>query len=957
MDIRVLGEVCLYGQDGQVLLERVGERILLAALAIHAGQDVDTATLLRLLGDGGGAEQITARTLTDYIAAVRAALQRAGGSRGMLPDARRRRGTYRLDIDPSLIDYHRFGQHIRAARAHVRTGDHHAAAAEYRLAVGEWAGQPLAGIDRAGIDGLRLNLQEQHRAATQALIAQQLHIGEYDQALYATRRLIEENVADDIVVLGLHALARAGRRADIPGFYAQTTGRLRALLGENAQLSDEVRKVADTLTKDPQESYRLLPSGPTSSTASRELAGAHTRVDARAVPRQLPAAVSLFAGRAGELAGLTGLLRDRTAAGGTVVISAIGGTAGVGKTALAVYWAHQVADRFPDGQLYVNLRGFDPGGQVMDPAEAVRRFLDALGVPPERIPSDLDAQAALYRTELAGRRMLIVLDNARDSGQVRPLFPGAATCLVLVTSRNQLSGLVAADGAHPIALDLLAEEEARQLLTRRLGADRVAAEPQAVAGIITSCARLPLALAIVAARAATEPHLPLHALHAGLRDRSGGGRLDTLSTDDPATDVRAVFSWSYQALTPPAARLFRLLGLHPGPDTSAPAAASLASLPLPQVRGLLGELTRANLLIEHVPGRYTFHDLLRAYATEQAHTIDTDQQRHAARHRILDHYLHTAHTADRLLDPHRDPLTLAPPQPGVIPEHFTNHQQALDWYTAEHPVLLAAVDHATVTGLDTHTWQLAWTLDTFLDWRGHWHDLAATGQAAVAAAGRLADPTAQANAHRLLAAAYLRLGRLDDAHTQLHHALNLYAQAGDLAGQAHTHLGLSYLRERWARPAEALHHAQRALDLFRAAGHRRGQALALNSVGWCHALLGDHQQALTSCERALPLFQQLDDRTGQAAVWDSLGYAHHHLGQHAQALTCYRNALDLVRDFDDRYNEADTYAHLGDTHHAIGDHEAARGAWQQALTILDQLGHPDAHAVRVKLHDHGRTPP
>ncbi len=951
MDIRVLGEVTLYGPDGSVLLERVGERILLAALAIHAGRDVETATLLRLLGDGGGVEQITARTLTDYIAAVRAALHRAGGSRGMLPDARRRRGAYRLDIDPSLIDYHRFRQHIRAARSHVTTGDHHAAAAKYQLAIGEWAGQPLAGIDRAGIDGLRLNLQEQHRAATQALIAQQLHTGEYDQALHATRRMIEENIADDIVVLGLHALARAGRRTDIPSFYAQTTGRLRALLGEDAQLSAEVRKVADTLTKDPQESYRLLPSGPTPPTASRESVG----VDERAVPRQLPAAVSHFVGRDGELARLTGLLRDQTEVAATVVISAIGGTAGVGKTALAVYWAHRVADRFPDGQLYVNLRGFDPGGQVMDPAEAVRRFLDALGVPPERIPADLDAQAALYRTQLAGRRMLIVLDNARDSVQVRALLPGAPTCLVLVTSRNKLSGLVAADGAHPITLDLPTEAEAHLLLTRRLGAGRVAAEPDAVAEIITACARLPLALAIVAARAANEPHLPLHALAGGLGD-SRGGRFDTLRTDDPATDVRAVFSWSYQALTQSAARLFRLLGLHPGPDTCAPAVASLAALSLPEVRSLLGELTRANLLIEHVPGRYTFHDLLRVYATEQAHRLDPDQQRHAARHRILDHYLHTAHIADRLLDPHRDPLTLTPPQPGVILEHFTDHQQALDWFTAEHPVLLAAVDHATATGFDTHAWQLAWTLDTFLDWRGHWHDLAATGQAAVAATGRLADPTAQANAHRLLAAAYLRLGRLDDANTQLHYALNLYAQAGDLAGQAHTHLGLSYLWERWGRPAEALHHAQRALDMFRAASHQRGQALALNSVGWCHGLLGDHQQALTSCERALPLFQELDDRTGQAAVWDSLGYAHHHLGHHAQALTCYRNALDLVRYFDDRYNEADTLTHLGDTHHATGDREAARGAWQQALTILDQLGHPDAQAVRVKLHDRDQTP-
>ncbi|GIH02267.1 hypothetical protein Rhe02_03340 [Rhizocola hellebori] len=680
---------------------------------------------------------------------------------------------------------------------------------------------------------------------------------------------------------------------------------------------------------------------------------------ARVVPRQLPAAVPLFAGRAGEVAWLTGLLRDQKnqpVAGAAVMISAIGGTAGVGKTALAVYWAHQVAEEFPDGQLFVNLRGFDPAGSVMDPAEAVRRFLDALQVPPQRIPQDLDAQAALYRSELAGRRMLIVLDNARDSVQVRPLLPGAATCLVLVTSRNQLSGLVAADGAHPITLDLFTRDETRQLLTRRLGPARVAAEPGAVEQIITACARLPLALAIVAARAANQSHLPLHALADGLHDNSSGGRLDTLSTDDPATDVRAVLSWSYEALTPAAARLFRLLGLHPGPDTSAAAAASLAAVPLPEARALLGELTRASLLVESVSGRYTFHDLLRAYAAEQAHRLDLDQQRHAATHRLLDHYLHTAHTAVRLLQPARDPITLTPPQLGVIPEHPTDYQQAVEWFTDERPVLLAAVDHAVVIGFDTHTWQLAWTLDDFLGRRGHWHDQVAAGQAAVAAAGRLADPAAQARAHRRLAASYIRLGRLDDAHTQQHHALDLTAQAGDLAGQGHTHLNLGQVWERRGRPADALHHTRQALDLFRAAGHRRGQAHALNNIGWYHALLGDHQQTLTHCQQALPLHQELDDRHGQAAVWDSLGYAHHHLGHHDQAITCYQHALDLYRDLGDRYHQATILTHLGDTHHTTGNLQTARDTWQQALAILEQLEHPDAHAVRVKFHHPHQTP-
>ncbi|MGH3991584.1 MAG: tetratricopeptide repeat protein, partial [Pseudonocardiaceae bacterium] len=378
------------------------------------------------------------------------------------------------------------------------------------------------------------------------------------------------------------------------------------------------------------------------------------------------------------------------------------------------------------------------------------------------------------------------------------------------------------------------------------------------------------------------------------------------------------------------------------------ATASLAALPLPQAQAQLAELTRANLLVEHTPGRYTFHDLLRAYATSLARTTDTDQQRHAAVHRILDHYLHTAYTAARLLHPARDPIVLTPPRPGTVPEHLTGRQEALAWFTAEHAVLLAAVDHAT-TGFDTHTWQLAWSLNTFLSRRGHWHDDLAAQRAAVAAAKRLADPLEQARAHRILAGAYIRLDRYDDGYAHLRHALDRTIQADDQVGQAHTHNGLGLARERQDRYAEAIDHAQQALDLYRAADHRYGQAHALNSIGWQHALLSNYQQTLTYCQQALVLNRELDDRNGQAASWDSLGYAHHHLGDHTQAITCYQRALDLTRDIGNRYYEAETLTHIGDTQHAAGHPEAACHAWQQALTILDDLEHPNAEQLRVKL--------
>jgi tetratricopeptide (TPR) repeat protein/transcriptional regulator with XRE-family HTH domain len=663
------------------------------------------------------------------------------------------------------------------------------------------------------------------------------------------------------------------------------------------------------------------------------------------VARQLPADVSGFAGRAVELERLDALL-DECGRPAAVVISAVSGTAGVGKTALAVHWAHRVANQFGDGQLYINLRGFDPGGSPMAPAEATRRFLDALEVPPQRIPADPDTQTAMYRSVLAGKKMLILLDNARDPAQVRPLLPGTPGCLVLITSRNDLSGLVATDGARPLPLNLLTPTEAHDLLTRRLGSDRMATEPEAVEQLIAACARLPLALAIVAARATTQPQLPLTALAGELHDRQN--RLDALSTGEATTDVRAVISWSYHALTPEAARLFRLLGLHPGPDISGAAAASLTGLPPPRVRPLLAELTRANLLVERTAGRYSLHDLLRAYAAQLTHCADSDEQRHTATHRILDHYLHTAYTADRLLAPARDSIHLTPQSPGVSPEAHADHEQALDWFTTERPVLLAMIDQAA-TGFDTHIWQLARTLDHFLDWRGHWHDLAAIKQAAVAAAGRLDDPTAEAGARRLLARAYVRVGRLDDARTQLLGALDLSTRIGDLTEQAHTHHTLAYVWERQDRPANALTHCRQALDLFRAAGHQAGQADALNGIGWMHALLGDHRQALTYCRKALPLFQEIGDRGGQAGTWDSLGYIHHHLGQYPMAVTCYEHAIDLFRNLGDRYSEATTLTRLGNTHHATSNSAAARETWQHALTILADLDHPETDHVRGKL--------
>jgi tetratricopeptide (TPR) repeat protein len=682
--------------------------------------------------------------------------------------------------------------------------------------------------------------------------------------------------------------------------------------------------------------------------------GMPPRVPNVAVPRQLPAAVAGFAGREAELEALSTLLEDITPDGGSVVISAVHGTAGIGKTALAVHWAHQVARRFPDGQLYVNLRGFDPAVPPMTSGEAIRGFLDAFEVPVERIPVSLDAQAALYRSLLAGRRALVVLDNARDIDQIRPLLPGSPGSMVVVTSRNQLTGLIA-EGARPLTLDLLPVADARRLLAGRLGQSRVAAQPQAAEEIIIRCARLPLALAIVAARATSHPTFPLTALADELRDARQ--RLAALNSGEATTDTRAVFSWSYQQLTDDAARLFRLLGLHPGPDVSVPAAAGLADIPVERARSLMAELARTHLIAEHTPGRFIFHDLLRVYATEQAHAHETAAERQAALRRVLDHYLHTAHSGALLLYPGGPPISVIPPEPGVRPQELEDYPAASAWFEAEYPVLLAVIEQAIAMDCSTHAWQLAWTLTGYFRQRGHWHDWIATFHTTLTGAQRLNDQRGQAHTHAGLGRVCAYLGRYQDAHTHLRQALQLFEDLADQAGQADAHYRLGQLFVFWHRYEEALAHAEQALALSSAAGYRRGQATALNDIGWFHILLGNPEQTLTYGQQALAIHRELGDSRSEGFTLDTVGYAHHHLGHHQQAAAYFEQALLILRKGPDRFDQAAILDHLGDTHHVAGDLTAARGAWHQAVEILDRLGiiprlgsgYPDPDAIRAKL--------
>lgn len=621
----VLGPVRAWRGEHELDLGSPQQRSVLATLLLRRGHAVALAELLDAVW---GEEQPPAAVsvLRTYVSRLRKVLEPDREADDPPRVVVSVGDGYLVRLPADSLDLAVFERRVAEAQRLRAAGRPSAAAELLRVALGGWQGAALAGLPGplAASEGSRLD--EERLTALETWLDIEVDHGRHSEVIAELVSLTGRYpLREQLCRLLMLALYRSGRQAEALAAYRGARGTLVAELGiePGTALRDlHDRILAADATLDPGPPGRTpQPTEPDSPVPPASPAVVHA-----AHPAQLPADLPTFVGRCAELDRARALLPERGGAPATVVISAIGGMAGIGKTTLAVHWAHEVADRFPDGQLYVNLRGFDPTGSLVTPDEAIRAFLGALGVPPMRIPSGLDAQTALYRSMLARRRMLVLLDNARDTDQARPLLPGSPGCLVIVTSRNRLTGLVAGEGAHPLTLDQLTPDEAHGLLARRLGTARPAAEPRAADEIITRCARLPLALAIVAAHAVAHPGFPLSAIAEELRDSHGS--LDAFASgDDITTDVRAVFSWSYKAVSAPVARMFHLLGLHSGPDISAPAAAALAGLPVRETRGLLVELTRAHLLTEHFPGRYTLHDLLRVYAAERVRAEETAEER------------------------------------------------------------------------------------------------------------------------------------------------------------------------------------------------------------------------------------------------------------------------------------------------------------------------------------------
>jgi DNA-binding SARP family transcriptional activator/tetratricopeptide (TPR) repeat protein len=922
MDFRVLGPLRVTCDGSDMFLPSAPkQRLTLAILLAHAGHWVSTEALIAALWAGD--EPASARrNLHQYVHRLRGAL---GPDR--LPG---RAGGYRVLVD-SCLDSARFEEGVRAGRAALATAGPHQAGTALRAALDLWRGPAaypefrdcdVTAHEGERLDRLRLDAYEWWVGARLDAGAARDVLPELTELVRAHQ--YRESLREYLML----ALHRSGRRADALAEFHHAREQLREQLGVEPGPGLQqlylriVRGDEDAAVPAAEPPVRIMPAP-----AARGYQASP--------PALLPADVADFTGRADHLGTLDTLLRPGRTAG----ISTIDGAAGVGKTALAVHWSHQVRDEFPDGQLFLDLRGY-AGVAPSRPIDALTRLLFALGVPADQVPDNLDDATGLYRTLLADRRMLLVLDNARTVEQVRPLVPGAGASVILVTSREPLTALVARDGARRVMLDPLTPGEARALLASVLGGARIGREAAAAADLVELCARLPLALRIAAAYLLGNPAQSV----AGYVQQIRASPLTVLDLPDAyELGVSAAFEFSYGALPAETRRMYCLLGGVPGPDVGAAGAAALAGIPVDAAHRQLRQLTRVHLLRELTPGRYSAHDLLAAYARDVAARDLPATDRAAGLRRLTDWYLVTAGAAVTRLYP--DVVRLPAPDAGPA---FTDDADALAYLRDEEPNLIAAIHHAAGQGPPlSAAWRLADALRAYLSQRGSslaWREVARVALAAATAAG---DPAGQAASHMGLAHEAMVSNRLPDARHHYEQAVVLTEAAGWTAAQAAIFNNLGVVHARTGELDQALDSHRRALEIHRRIGNLAGVAVNLGNLGGVHHRLGRLEEAAQAMTEALESHRTGNAPAGQAIQLNNLGVVYRELGRLAQARAYGEEALEIYRELGSAVGQGMALRDLAETYRACGQPEIALEHAEQALAIPQLTAHAEHQAMSL----------
>ena len=944
-------------------------RTVLAVLLLQAGQIVSTDQLISEVWP----EDTPARA-TNLISVYVLRLRRLIGDAESQLLVTRAPG-YQLLAPADDIDAHRFSRLVASGRKELAAGAAQPAAGLLAEALGLWRGsRALADVPPSPLVSAEASrLEESRTEALELRISADLACGRSAEVVGEIRRLLADHpLREGLWALLMRALFNSGRQAQALEAYAQARTVIADELGVDP--SAELRHLyeqllqADTGPAAPGSITKSAPDSPfaTSPPAGAAqpapvgeagqqdpepaVAGSQPPGGPLPVVAQLPADIPDFTGRAEHVAVLQEMLagRHRPESPGAVVVAAVIGAGGLGKTTLAVHAAHLVRTHFSDGQLYASLMG--PNARPVPPGDVLARFLRDLGVEPARIPADEEERAAWYRSLLTDRRILVVLDDARDAAQVRPLLPGSASCAVLVTTRNRMPDLA---GSRFVDLDVLQPAEARGLFAGIIGPDRAAAEPAATDDVLTACAGLPLAIRIAGARLAARGGWTVRTLARRLSDEHR--RLDELRTGDLA--VRACFEVSFASLPGQyeggvdPAHAFRLLGMWQGREFGLPAAAALIGQPEFPVADALEVLVDAQLLQSSAEDRYRFHDLLRTYAADRAEGEETPALRDEAILRVLGWYLHTVDAVAQMLSPHRYQFALAPLEPGCVPLTFRSLDEALNWCELERTNLVAATRQAAAAGLHRLAWQLPVAAVGFFNRRTYWADWVQTNQIALDSVRALGDPHGEALVLNCLGTAFARQ-RMGEAADYFEQALALRSQIGDLEGEAQTATSLADTYLRLKRYDQALDLLKRALEIRRQAANPYSEGVVLNNLGETYLALGQPTEALESLGRAQEIFREVGDIRGEGYALNNLGEAYLDLSRVTEAAGVLEQSLELRRAAGDRLEEASTLRHLVRAYAARGQPEQAREYLREALMIFEELAEAEeASALRLQFRD------